>query len=91
MRRCRKYCPLPDGHPREPRNAASPDSFDSFCFGDAPTLADVCLVPQVYNARRYACDLEPYPRIRAVDQRCRQIEAFAKAAPELQPDAVPNA
>jgi glutathione S-transferase len=48
-------------------------------------------VPQVYNARRYSCDLEPYPTIRAIDARCRQIEAFAKAAPEVQPDAVRNA
>ena len=74
----------------EPIEAVLAAQGDPFCFGDAPTLADVCLVPQVYNARRYACDLEPYPRIRAIDQRCRQIEAFAKAAPELQPDAVPN-
>jgi maleylpyruvate isomerase len=63
------------------------DRGDPFCFGEAATLADICLVPQVYNARRYTCDLEPYPTIRAVDQRCRQVEAFAKAAPELQPDA----
>ena len=59
-----------------------------FCVGDAPSLADVCLVPQVYNARRYECDLDPYPRILRIDERCRQIEAFAKAAPERQPDAV---
>jgi maleylacetoacetate isomerase len=60
-----------------------------FCVGDAPSLADACLVPQVYNARRYRCDLEPYPTIRRIDERCRQIEAFARAAPERQPDAVP--
>ena len=60
---------------------------DPFCFGDHASLADICLVPQVYNARRYSCDLEPYPTIRAIDERCRQLEAFAKAAPELQPDA----
>ena len=59
-----------------------------FCVGDAPSLADVCLVPQVYNARRYQCDLEPYPTIRRIDARCRQIEGFARAAPERQPDAV---
>jgi maleylpyruvate isomerase len=58
-----------------------------FSIGDAPTLADVCLVPQVYNARRYQCDLEPYPVIRRIDERCRQIDAFARAAPERQPDA----
>lgn len=59
----------------------------AFCCGDRPTLADLCLVPQVYNARRYACDLGPYPTIRAVDQRCREIEAFARAAPPLPPEA----
>jgi len=63
---------------------------DPFCFGERATLADVCLVPQVYNARRYGCDLEPSPTIRAIDARCRAIEAFARAAPELQPDAVSN-
>ena len=59
-----------------------------FCVGDAPSLADVCLVPQVYNARRYQCDLEPYPTICRIDARCREIEGFARAAPERQPDAV---
>jgi maleylpyruvate isomerase len=53
-----------------------------FCFGDAPTLADVCLVPQVFNARRYSVDLTPYPRVAAVDAACREIPAFASAAPE---------
>jgi maleylacetoacetate isomerase len=60
----------------------------TFCVGDAPSLADVCLVPQVYNARRYECELEPYPTIRRIDERCREIEGFAEAAPERQPDAV---
>jgi maleylacetoacetate isomerase len=63
-------------------------SAGDFCVGDAPSLADVCLVPQVYNARRYQCELAPYPTILRVDERCRQIVAFAKAAPERQPDAV---
>jgi maleylacetoacetate isomerase len=72
----------------EPIEAVLADRGDPFCFGDTPTMADLCLVPQVYNARRYTCDLEPYPTIRAIDQRCRQIDAFAGAAPELQPDAV---
>jgi maleylpyruvate isomerase len=63
-------------------------SAGDFCVGDAPSLADVCLVPQVYKARRYQCDLEPYPTIRRIDERCREIEGFAKAAPERQPDAM---
>jgi len=61
----------------------------TFCVGDAPSLADVCLVPQVYNARRYDCDLQPYPTIRRIDERCRELEPFARAAPERQPDAGP--
>ena len=63
-------------------------SAGDFCVGDAPSLADVCLVPQVYNARRYQFDLEPYPRILRIDERCRGLVAFARAAPERQPDAV---
>jgi maleylacetoacetate isomerase len=63
------------------------ESAGNFCVGAAPSLADVCLVPQVYNARRYECDLAPYPRIVEIDERCRRIEAFANAAPERQPDA----
>jgi maleylacetoacetate isomerase/maleylpyruvate isomerase len=63
-------------------------SAGAFCVGDTPGFADVCLVPQVYNARRYECDLAPYPTIRRIDERCRQIEAFAKAAPERHPDAI---
>ena len=55
-----------------------------FCYGDAPSLADVCLVPQVFNARRYSVDLAPYPRIVAIDAACREIAAFASAAPEKQ-------
>ena len=72
-----------------PLEAMIAGSAGDFCVGDAPSLADVCLVPQVYNARRYDCDLAPYPTIRRIDERCRQIEAFARAAPERQPDAPP--
>ena len=72
-----------------PLEAMLARSAGPFCVGDAPSLADVCLVPQVYNARRYDCNLEPYPTIRRIDERCREIEAFARAAPERQPDATP--
>jgi maleylpyruvate isomerase len=58
-----------------------------FCFGDAPTLADVCLVPQVANARRVKLDLGPWPRIAAIDAACRALPAFDRARPDLQPDA----
>lgn len=57
------------------------------CHGDGPTLADLCLVPQVYNAERFACDLAPYPAIRRIAAAARAIPAFADAAPETQPDA----
>ncbi len=57
------------------------------CYGDQPTLADICLIPQVYNAERFKCDLEPYPKIRKITAYCRSLEAFAKAAPEAQADA----
>ena len=57
-----------------------------FCHGNSPTLADVCLIPQVYNARRFECDLEHYPRIRRVEANCLALEAFDETRPELQPD-----
>jgi len=56
-----------------------------FCFGDEPGIADICLVPQIYNARRYSVDLTPYPRILAIDAACGELPAFASAAPEKQP------
>lgn len=55
-----------------------------FCHGDSPTMADVCLVPQVANARRFAVDLGPFPRIVGIDAACREIAAFQGAAPERQ-------
>jgi maleylpyruvate isomerase len=58
-----------------------------FCFGEQPTLADCCLVPQVYNGRRLKCDLSNVPRLVAIDEACRALPAFAQAAPEAQPDA----
>jgi len=58
-----------------------------FCLGDAPTLADICLVPQLGNARRYGCDLSKYPAIVEIEKNCMALPAFANAAPEKQPDA----
>lgn len=58
-----------------------------FCFGDTPTLADVCLVPQVANANRLKVALDPYPRIRAINDACLALPAFDRARPENQPDA----
>ena len=59
----------------------------SCCHGDAPTLADICLVPQLANARRSNIPLEPYPTLSRIDARCRALDAFARAAPDRQPDA----
>jgi maleylacetoacetate isomerase len=56
-------------------------------FGSAVTLADICIVPQMYNARRFKCDLEPYPTLRAICAHLESLPAFASAVPEAQPDA----
>jgi maleylacetoacetate isomerase/maleylpyruvate isomerase len=66
--------------------AASPDT-GLYCHGDTPTMADCCLVPQLYNARRFDCELSAFPIILAIDERCAALEAFARARPEAQPDA----
>jgi maleylpyruvate isomerase len=58
-----------------------------FCFGDAPTLADVCLVPQLGNARRFGVDVDAFPRLLAAEAACLALDAFASAAPDKQPDA----
>jgi len=58
-----------------------------FCHGDTPTLADVCLVPQMANARRFEIDLSPYPTLIRIESACHALPAFAAAAPARQPDA----
>jgi maleylacetoacetate isomerase len=58
-----------------------------FCHGDAPTLADCCLVPQLANARRARIPLDAYPTLLRIEGRCSALPAFAEAAPERQPDA----
>lgn len=58
-----------------------------YCLGMQPTLADCCLLPQVYNAIRFDCDLRPYPLIRQITEACEQHPAFAQAYPDKQPDA----
>jgi maleylpyruvate isomerase len=56
-------------------------------FGDTVTLADVFIVPQMYNARRLKCDVTPYARLRAICAHLESLPEFARAAPEAQPDA----
>lgn len=58
-----------------------------FCFGQAPTFADICLVPQLFNARRFGCDLQGLPRLLAAEVACNALPAFAEAAPDRQADA----
>jgi maleylacetoacetate isomerase len=70
----------------EAQIAGSPDT-GLFCHGDVPGLADCCLVPQLFNARRFKCDLSAYPTLVEIEQRCNAMAAFRDAAPEHQPDA----
>jgi maleylpyruvate isomerase len=59
----------------------------SFCHGDSPTLADVCLVPQVGSAQRFEFDLSPYPTVQRIAATCNSLPAFEQAKPGKQPDA----
>jgi maleylpyruvate isomerase len=67
--------------------AKATSSRGSFCFGNTPTFADLCLVPQMVNARRFGCDLSQCPTLVQIDATCLALPAFAHAAPEKQPDA----
>jgi len=58
-----------------------------FCHGGQPTLADICLVPQIANARRFSIDMSPYPTLTRIEGACRELPAFAAAEPARQPDA----
>jgi maleylpyruvate isomerase len=69
------------------KRLSSDNRVGALTFGDTPTIADLCIVPQVWNARRFNIDLTPYPTIVRIADRADQIEAFAKAAPSQQPDA----
>lgn len=62
-----------------------------YCHGDAPGLADCCLVPQLYNARRYGCELEAFPTLLRIESACSELEAFRAAAADVQPDAQADA
>jgi len=60
-----------------------------YCWGDAPTLADCCLVPQVFNGQRFDCDFSGLPRTMAAFEACMQLDAFQRAQPSRCPDAEP--
>lgn len=62
-------------------------STGAFCEGDVPTMADCCLVPQLYNAQRFGIDLAAYPTVQRIHATCMALPEFVAAAPENQPDA----
>lgn len=61
--------------------------YETFAFEGAPSIAEICLVPQVYNARRFKVDLSAFPKLVALDGACLRLDAFDRARPDLQPDA----
>jgi maleylacetoacetate isomerase/maleylpyruvate isomerase len=69
------------------RQLAGHPATGRFGHGDTPTMLECCLVPQLYNARRFECDLSGYPTLLAIEERCAALPAFADARPEAQPDA----
>jgi maleylpyruvate isomerase len=62
-----------------------------YCHGDSVTMADICLVPQIFNARRYETDLGPYPRTMQIFDECMKLDAFKRAEPSAQPEASQSA
>jgi maleylacetoacetate isomerase len=58
-----------------------------FCCGDGVTMADICLVPQIFNAKRFDCPVDPYPTLMAIFDRCMALDAFSTTQPGTQPDA----
>ena len=78
---------IADGFARLEAEIAGSKETGRFCHGDAPTMADCCLVPQVFNARRYEFDGSRYPAIMRVFEACMKLEAFDRAQPAKQPDA----
>ena len=67
--------------------ALLPEAGGAFSFGDAPGLADICLVAQLYNGHRWGVDLSPFARLTEIETRCLSLPAFDAARPENQPDA----
>jgi maleylacetoacetate isomerase len=82
---CRYWCDV--GLEAVETQLARDAATGTFCHGTAPTLADICLVPQLANARRVGLDLAPYPTLLRIEAACLALPAFAAAAPSKQPDA----
>lgn len=68
---------------------ASQRRMGKYCLADQVTMADVCLVPQVFNAQRFDCDLKPYPATMRIFEACMKLPAFSDTQPSRQPDAIP--
>jgi maleylacetoacetate isomerase/maleylpyruvate isomerase len=78
---------IADGLARLEADLASAPGAGRFCYGDAPSIADCCLVPQVFNAKRYQCDIAHYPAVLRIHDECMKLDAFERAQPARQPDA----
>jgi maleylpyruvate isomerase len=80
---------IADGLGMLERYLAAENRAGRFAFGDTPTMADCCIVPQIFNARRYECDVAPYTRTMRIVDECMKLDAFESAQPMRQPDATP--
>jgi maleylacetoacetate isomerase len=78
---------IADGLTKFEADLAAGGMSGKFCHGDSPTIADCCLVPQIFNAQRYQCDTAPYPATMRIFAECMKLEAFDRAQPSKQPDA----
>lgn len=78
---------IADGLAKFEADLANAKTTGKFCHGDMPTMADCCLVPQIFNAQRYRCDIAPYPATMRVFAECMKLDAFDRAQPSKQPDA----
>ena len=78
---------IADGMARLEADLGRSPGAGKYCHGDQPGMADCCLVPQVFNAQRYQCDLAPYPTAMRVFAECMKLEAFERAQPARQPDS----
>jgi maleylacetoacetate isomerase len=78
---------ISDGLMKFEADLANAKAAGRYCHGDTPTMADCCLVPQIFNAERYQCDTAPYPATMRVFAQCMKLDAFERAQPSKQPDA----
>jgi len=78
---------IADGLTKFEADLAAGGTSGKFCHGDSPTMADCCLVPQIFNAQRYQCDTAPYPATMRIFAECMKLDAFDRAQPSKQPDA----